>query len=385
MGSLREKEMEKFQTMDLGPFAYLGNIIFNNLKVQDLYQCKLVNKSWNQFIKVKYEDKFYNYMYELKRSWIEGTFCEDEETKFLKRISIDSDDLLSEGEYLFQRGDVYITENKSKNKLCIYGRKCMKKVKIIDLKNCSLSHYFQSQRWLFVIVIETSFYFTKPEQVPEKINVVSVYDKSSNFKHTRYKREHFFGSNENYSKIEVMGDTIENCKLFICFLSTFRIVSIGWKGIVSSKDYSLETYFEKSDYIDLHVGNDGKLVIIQNKDPGKYYCHITDIIDGVPKYLKSITINIPTGGLWRYYSHENKDFVFIDAVERVLKVLLYRNILLIFTYNHSNLKHEVNINVFMLHVSYDSDITNCSQIERLTNIQETFHIKDVNFNSLGIM
>ena len=182
-----------------------------------------------------------------------------------------------------------------------------------------------------------------------------------------------------------MGDTIENCKLFICFLSTFRIVSIGWKGIVSSKDYSLETYFEKSDYIDLQVGNDGKLVIIQNKDPRKYYCHITDVIDGVPKHLKSITINIPTGGLWRYYFHENEDFVFIDAEERVSKMRLYRNILLIFTYNHSNSKHEVNINVFMLHVSCDSDITNCSQIEHLTNIQETFHIKDINFSSLGIM
>ena len=89
--------------------------------------------------------------------------------------------------------------------------------------------------------------------------------------------------------------------------------------------------------------------------------------------------------LWRYCSHENQDFVFTDAEERVSKVLLYQNILLLSTYNYSNSRHEVNINVFMLHVSCDSDITNCSHIERLTNIQETFHIKDIKFNSIGIM
>ena len=84
---------------------------FNNLKVQDLYQYKLVHKPWNQLIKVKYEDKFYNYMYQLKRCWIEGTFCEDEETKFLKKISIDSDDL-------FFRGRIPFPE-----RICIYCRK----------------------------------------------------------------------------------------------------------------------------------------------------------------------------------------------------------------------------------------------------------------------
>lgn len=54
-------------------------------------------------------------MYELKRPWIEATCCKDEETKFLKGISIDSDELLSEGECFFQRGYVYIAENKLKN------------------------------------------------------------------------------------------------------------------------------------------------------------------------------------------------------------------------------------------------------------------------------
>ena len=130
----------------------------------------------------------------------------------------------------------------------------MKKVKFIDFKNCSLFHYFQSQQWLFVIVNETPFYFTRCEKVPEKICVVSVYDKYSNFKQARCRREQFFGSNENYSKIKVIPDTMENCKLFIGFHSTFRIVSIGPKGIMSSKDYSIGTYFEQCDYTDLHVG-----------------------------------------------------------------------------------------------------------------------------------
>lgn len=59
----------------------------------------------------------------------------------------------------------------------------MKKVKILDFKNCSLLHYFQSQRWLFLMVNKTPFYVTRPDQVPEKrINVVSVYGKCSNLK-----------------------------------------------------------------------------------------------------------------------------------------------------------------------------------------------------------
>ena len=81
----------------------------------------------------------------------------------------------------------------------------MKKVKILDFKNCSLLHYFQSQRWLFLMVNETPFYVTRPDQVSEKrINVVSVYDKCSNLKQTRHKREHVYDSNENYTQIEVM-------------------------------------------------------------------------------------------------------------------------------------------------------------------------------------
>lgn len=262
----------------------------------------------------------------------------------------------------------------------------MKKVKILDFKNCSLLHYFQSQRWLFLMVNKTPFYVTRPDQVPEKrINVVSVYGKCSNLKQTRHKREHVYGSNENYTQIEVMGDTMENCKLLICFPSTFRIVSIGPKGIMSGKDCSFEKYFKKSDYRDSYFGNDGKLVIIQNKDPGKYYCQIIDVINGEPKHLKSITINILTGGLWRYYSDENQDFVFIDAGERVSKVLLHQNIQLIFIYNHRNSKHEVSINGFMPRLSYDSGITNSALIECQTNIKETFHIKYIKFNSLGIM
>ena len=44
----------------------------------------------------------------------------------------------------------------------------MKKVKIIDFKNCSLLHYFQSQWSLFVIVIETSFYFLNLNKCQKK-------------------------------------------------------------------------------------------------------------------------------------------------------------------------------------------------------------------------
>lgn len=92
----------------------------------------------------------------------------------------------------------------------------MKKVKILDFKNCSLLHYFQSQRWLFLMVNKTPFYVTRPDQVPEKrINVVSVYGKCSNLKQTRHKREHVYGSNENYTQIEVMGD---NGKLQAAYL-----------------------------------------------------------------------------------------------------------------------------------------------------------------------
>lgn len=206
----------------------------------------------------------------------------------------------------------------------------MKKVKILDFKNCSLLHYFQSQRWLFLMVNKTPFYVTRPDQVPEKrINVVSVYGKCSNLKQTRHKREHVYGSNENYTQIEVMGDTMENCKLLICFPSTFRIVSIGPKGIMSGKDCSFEKYFKKFDYRDSYFGNDGG--------------------------------------------------------ERVSKVLLHQNIQLIFIYNHRNIKHEVSINGFMPRLSYDSGITNSALIECQTNIKETFHIKYIKFNSLGIM
>ena len=53
---------------------------------------------------------------------------------------------------------------------------------------------------------------------------------------------------------------------------------------MSSKDYSIGTYFEQCDYTDLHVGIDGKLVILQNKDPGKYRCQIIDVMNGAPKH-----------------------------------------------------------------------------------------------------
>lgn len=112
--SLWEKN-GKISNIGSGAICILGKHFIQSLKAQDLYQCKLVNKSWNHFLEVKYEDKFYNYMYELKRPWIEATCCKDEETKFLKGISIDSNDLLSEGECFFQRRYVYIAENKLKN------------------------------------------------------------------------------------------------------------------------------------------------------------------------------------------------------------------------------------------------------------------------------